>query len=106
MSESSPCDNLLSLQTHTFAAHAASPLFLHAGSQGSILDGRDVGTVLCPNADVKLFLTASAEVRARRRLAELVSRGMVQAGDVEAQESTYRTVLKAGGVGAHATPVV
>ena len=62
--------------------------------------------MLCPNADVKLFLTASAEVRARRRLAELVSRGMVQAGDVEAQESTYRTVLKAGGVGAHATPVV
>ena len=54
--------------------------------------------MLCPNADVKLFLTASAEVRARRRLAELVSRGMVQAGDVEAQESMYCTVLKVGGV--------
>ena len=59
-----------------------------------MLDGRDVGTVLCPNAQVKLFLTASAEVRARRRLAELVSRGMVQSGDLEAQERTYQQVLQ------------
>lgn len=66
----------------------------HPGFQGSVLDGRDVGTVLCPNAQVKLFLTASAEVRARRRLAELVSRGMVQSGDLEAQERTYQQVLQ------------
>ena len=34
---------------------------------GAVLDGRDIGTVVCPNADVKLFVTASPEVRAKRR---------------------------------------
>lgn len=43
---------------------------------GSILDGRDIGTVICPNADVKLFVTASVEERARRRLNELMARGL------------------------------
>ena len=43
---------------------------------GAVLDGRDIGTVIAPSADVKLFVTASPEVRARRRLKELVSRGM------------------------------
>ncbi|MDN5785985.1 d(CMP) kinase [Pseudorhodobacter sp.] len=38
---------------------------------GAVLDGRDIGTVICPNAEVKLFVTASAEVRARRRWLEL-----------------------------------
>lgn len=42
---------------------------------GAILDGRDIGTVICPDADVKLFVTASAEVRAKRRFDELVARG-------------------------------
>jgi cytidylate kinase len=36
-----------------------------------VLDGRDIGTVVCPEAEVKLFITASPEVRARRRQAEL-----------------------------------
>jgi len=43
---------------------------------GAVLDGRDIGTVIAPDADVKLFVTAAPEVRARRRLAELESRGM------------------------------
>lgn len=43
---------------------------------GAVLDGRDIGTVIAPNADVKLFVTATAEVRAERRLKELQSRGM------------------------------
>ena len=43
---------------------------------GAVLDGRDIGTVIAPNADVKLFVTASAEVRAERRLKELQERGM------------------------------
>jgi cytidylate kinase len=38
---------------------------------GAVLDGRDIGTVVCPDADVKLFITASPEVRARRRQTEL-----------------------------------
>lgn len=42
---------------------------------GAVLDGRDIGTVVCPDADVKLFITADAEVRARRRFDELVAKG-------------------------------
>lgn len=42
---------------------------------GAVLDGRDIGTVVCPDADVKLYVTATAEVRARRRLAEIEARG-------------------------------
>lgn len=42
---------------------------------GAVLDGRDIGTVVCPDADVKLFITASPEVRARRRFQELLERG-------------------------------
>jgi len=42
---------------------------------GAVLDGRDIGTVICPNADVKLFVTASAEVRAERRYLELTAGG-------------------------------
>lgn len=37
---------------------------------GAVLDGRDIGTVICPDAEIKLFVTASAEVRAERRFAE------------------------------------
>jgi cytidylate kinase len=43
---------------------------------GAVLDGRDIGTVIAPDADVKLFVTASPEVRAERRFAELRKRGM------------------------------
>jgi cytidylate kinase len=43
---------------------------------GAVLDGRDIGTVIAPGAHVKLFVTASPEVRAQRRLKELAQRGM------------------------------
>ncbi len=49
-----------------------------------IMDGRDIGTVILPDADVKIFLTASNEVRARRRLIELAEKG---------QTDTYESVL-------------
>ncbi|MEM6499028.1 MAG: (d)CMP kinase [Pseudomonadota bacterium] len=42
---------------------------------GAVLDGRDIGTVVCPNADAKLYVTADAEVRAERRFLELARRG-------------------------------
>jgi cytidylate kinase len=42
---------------------------------GAVLDGRDIGTVVCPYADVKIFITADLEVRARRRFLELQARG-------------------------------
>ena len=44
-------------------------------ASGAVLDGRDIGTVICPDAEAKLFVTASAEVRAARRHAELLGRG-------------------------------
>jgi cytidylate kinase len=42
---------------------------------GAVIDGRDIGTVICPDADVKLFVTASAETRAQRRYRELREAG-------------------------------
>ena len=50
---------------------------LFAGQPGgAVLDGRDIGTVIAPGADAKLFVTASAEIRAQRRVRELLERGM------------------------------
>ena len=46
-----------------------------AQPDGAVLDGRDIGTVIAPNADAKLFVTAKAEIRARRRFAQLVGEG-------------------------------
>jgi cytidylate kinase len=43
---------------------------------GAVLDGRDIGTVICPDADAKLFVTASPECRAARRFKELTGKGM------------------------------
>ncbi len=48
--------------------------FAHHGS-GAVLDGRDIGTVICPDADAKLFLTATTEARAERRTKELQAAG-------------------------------
>ncbi len=52
---------------------------------GAVLDGRDIGTVICPEAEAKLFVTASAEVRAARRFRELVAKG---------QDTTLAVVLE------------
>lgn len=52
---------------------------------GAVLDGRDIGTIVCPDADVKLFVTASAGVRAGRRFEEAVRRG---------ESETYEHVLE------------
>lgn len=46
-----------------------------ARAGGAVLDGRDIGTVICPDAQVKLFVTASAKVRAERRFLELNAKG-------------------------------
>ena len=46
-----------------------------ARREGAVLDGRDIGTIICPDAQVKLFVTASPETRAQRRALELRGRG-------------------------------
>ena len=55
-----------------------------------IMDGRDIGTVVLPDAEVKIFLTASAEDRARRRLLELEQKGMKQSFDEVLRDIKYR----------------
>ncbi|WP_281984729.1 (d)CMP kinase [Thalassorhabdomicrobium marinisediminis] len=62
---------------------------------GAVLDGRDIGTVICPDADLKLFVTASAETRAQRRLDELNGKGLATTfdavlADVEARDKRDR----------------
>jgi cytidylate kinase len=52
-----------------------------ARAGGAVLDGRDIGTVICPDAAVKLFVTADADIRARRRHAELAERGIEERFD-------------------------
>jgi cytidylate kinase len=52
-----------------------------AGTKNVIMDGRDIGTHVLPDADVKIFLTASAEVRAQRRYKELIEKGTLIALD-------------------------
>ena len=65
-----------------FAAHPPAPPKGHR-PRGAVLDGRDIGTAVCPGATVKLFVTASPEARAERRLRELRQRGAtVIYGDV------------------------
>lgn len=55
-----------------------------ARPDGAVLDGRDIGTVVCPDATVKIFVTANAAARARRRVLELAERG---------EKSDYNAVL-------------
>jgi cytidylate kinase len=47
-----------------------------AAPPGAVLDGRDIGTVICPNADVKIFVTATPEARAGRRFKEYQAAGL------------------------------
>lgn len=54
------------------------------GKKGAVLDGRDIGTVIAPNAAVKIYVTASAEIRSERRFKELQTRG---------ENATYAAVL-------------
>ena len=55
------------------------------GEGGIVMDGRDIGTVVFPHAELKVFVTASAEVRARRRYDELLGKG---------QEASYDEILR------------
>ncbi len=65
-----------------FAAHPPR------GKPGAVIDGRDIGTVVCPDADFKLFVTASPEVRARRRTLEMRAKG-IDAAEAEILQSIH-----------------
>jgi cytidylate kinase len=70
------------------AAMVAKQRELARGSD-TVLEGRDIGTVVFPDADVKVFLTASAEERARRRLKDMRDRGVDTSAD-RVEESLVR----------------
>jgi len=61
-----------------------------ASQNNCIMDGRDIGTSVLPNADVKIFLTASAEARANRRLLELKEKGIEVSFEELVKEMKYR----------------
>jgi cytidylate kinase len=61
-----------------------------ASAKGAVLDGRDIGTVVCPDATLKLFLVASAESRAQRRVKELRESGVVAIYDAVLQDLKER----------------
>jgi cytidylate kinase len=64
---------------------ALKPIFADGTpANGVVYDGRDTGTVVCPNADLKLFVTASTEIRAKRRFQEFLQKGT---------DTTYERVL-------------
>ncbi|MEM7057866.1 MAG: (d)CMP kinase [Pseudomonadota bacterium] len=63
---------------------------------GAVLDGRDIGTVICPDADVKLFVTATDEARAMRRFREVTERGENTTIDQVAKDLAARDARDAG----------
>lgn len=79
------------MATSALAAYPSVRAFLldlqrnMAKSHNVLMDGRDIGTVILPNATLKIFLTASATARAKRRLLELEQKG---------EQATFETVLK------------
>jgi cytidylate kinase len=66
-----------------------------SGSGGAVLDGRDIGTVIFPDAEVKLFVTATLEARAERRWRELTGRGAAPSLEVVAAEMRERDAMDA-----------
>src|SRR5215469_10356377 len=71
-----------------FAHHP--PALATGPAKGAVLDGRDIGTIVCPDATVKLFLIASAESRAKRRVKELRERGSAAIYDDVLQDMRER----------------
>ncbi|HNW19063.1 MAG TPA: (d)CMP kinase [Sphingorhabdus lacus] len=73
---------------------------------GALLDGRDIGTVIAPDADVKLFITASANVRAERRYREMKSRGVNVEFETILADIQARDIRDAGRTTAPLKPAV
>ncbi|QGY81876.1 (d)CMP kinase [Sphingorhabdus lacus] len=73
---------------------------------GALLDGRDIGTVIAPDADVKLFITASANVRAERRYREMKSRGVNVEFEAILADIQARDIRDAGRTTAPLKPAV
>lgn len=82
--------SIVAVNPHVRAALLGFQRAFARKAPGAVLDGRDIGTVVCPDAPAKIFVTASPEVRARRRLAELAERGEAPAFETVLAEITAR----------------
>ena len=86
----------IGMAASTVSAHPPVRAFLLdtqrglAADQNILMDGRDIGTVVLPNATVKIFLTASAEQRAKRRMLELEAKGVDASFDEVLKDIEYR----------------
>ena len=79
-------NNVSAISTYGFVRSRLVELQRAMGEKGGVvLDGRDIGTVVFPNADLKIFMTASPEVRAQRRYDEMMAKG---------EEVTFNEVLE------------
>lgn len=76
--------NASKVAVHTDVRQALFQFQRDFAAKGAVLDGRDIGTVICPDADVKFYVDAKAEIRAQRRHKELISYG---------EDITFETVL-------------
>ena len=85
---------LLDFQRHF--AERPPALINNSPAKGAILDGRDIGTAICPDATVKFFVDAAIEIRARRRHNELLSKGEVISFDTVLNDMKIRDARDAG----------
>lgn len=74
------------------------------GFAGAVLDGRDIGTVICPEADIKLYIVADTEIRAQRRMKELQSKGISVTYDAVLDDMRKRDARDEGRKTAPLTP--
>ncbi|MFZ9886826.1 MAG: (d)CMP kinase [Myxococcota bacterium] len=94
----SPAISMLAsaVSRHPAVREALLSLQRQLGTKGAVLEGRDIGTVVFPDAAVKVFLTASAEERARRRCAQLVEQGKPQPYEQVLREIVERDRVDSG----------
>ena len=88
--------NVSAIATLPFVRNFVDEQLHRLGARGCVMDGRDIGTAVFPNADLKIFMTADAEIRARRRL-----RQMEEAGQHPNFEEILRNVQERDYIDSH-----
>lgn len=88
--------NVSAIATLPFVRNFVDEQLHRLGAKGCVMDGRDIGTAVFPNADLKIFMTADAEIRARRRLKQ-----MEEAGQHPSFEEILRNVQERDYIDSH-----
>ena len=89
-------DNVSPVAALPFVRNFVDSLLHKYGSQGCVMDGRDIGTAVFPNADIKIYMTADPAIRAQRRLDELKAKGEEASFD-----DVYKNVLERDYIDSH-----